>query len=187
MSNALLLPVFVQVALTFVLLFSLAGIRVKASKADPSLTQRAAVDTTLYSEKIRQMSNCFDNQFQLPLLFYVAVGFAILTAVDGSFMIWMISLAWVFVTTRILHAIIHIGPNVVIPRFMVFLIGALSLIGMWGVLAVHLFRPLAIKGFLLNENRDLECQFHQCPPAPHSGMVRYGQTGCGGVAGDQMR
>jgi hypothetical protein len=142
MSNALLLPVFVQVALTFVLLFSLAGVRARAGKSDPALTQKAAIDTSIYPDKARQVANCFDNQFQLPILFYVVVGFTILTAMEDSLLMFMISLAWVFVGTRIVHAFIHTGGNKVIPRFLVFLVSTFALMAMWGVLGYHLFRPL---------------------------------------------
>ena len=40
-------------------------------------------------------------------------------------------LAWVFAASRIVHAVIHIGPNVVMWRGVAFIFGAVVLLAMW--------------------------------------------------------
>ena len=75
-----LLPVFVQVALTFAMLFWMASARTRARQArrdqDPRHRARPA---GLARAARTQISNCYDSQFQIPLLFYVLVILALFT------------------------------------------------------------------------------------------------------------
>jgi len=66
--------------------------------------------------------------FLLPLLFYVA---CVLMLVTGKFDGAQIALAWVFVLTRGIHAIIHIGFNHVPLRFAAFFAGSVTLGVLW--------------------------------------------------------
>src|SRR6476646_6462953 len=111
--QAVLLPVFVQIALTFALLAWLAYQRVNALKrgevrpADIALGQRA------WPEPLQKLSNAFENQLELPMLFYVLVILAIIARkADLLFVI----LSWLFVASRFAHAFIHTGSNVVRVR-----------------------------------------------------------------------
>ena len=62
----------------------------------------------------------YRNQFELPVLFYAVVAFALITKGADTL---MIVLAWLFVLTRIVHAAIHIGPNKVRWRSPAFALG----------------------------------------------------------------
>jgi hypothetical protein len=76
----------------------------------------------------------FRNQFEVPVLFYAVVAFALLTkGADGT----MVVLAWLFVLTRIVHAAIHVGPNKVRWRTPAFALGFLIVAVIWIKLAVH--------------------------------------------------
>jgi hypothetical protein len=102
---SVLLPVFVQVALTFVLLLRLGRGRVRAVKAGRTMVRDIALGENNWPPEIAQVGNCFNNQFQLPVLFYVLVALALFTRkADLLFVI----LSWVFVISRIVHAGIHI-------------------------------------------------------------------------------
>ncbi|MGH8030605.1 MAG: MAPEG family protein, partial [Arenimonas sp.] len=79
----------------------------------------------------------FNNQFQLPVLFYVAVLVAHATG-QGSEL--FVQLAWAFVATRLVHALIQWTYNRVVHRFAVYAIGALILWWIWGVIALGLLR-----------------------------------------------
>jgi hypothetical protein len=68
------------------------------------------------------------NLLELPLLFYVA---CLLMLVTGKFDGAQIALAWVFVLTRGIHAIIHIGFNHVPLRFAAFFAGSVTLGVLW--------------------------------------------------------
>ena len=79
----------------------------------------------------------FRNLFELPVLFYTALGvlFAI-GAVDRI----SLALAWLFVAVRVLHSVIHCGYNRVMHRFHAYAAGGFVLWALWGWLAWHLLR-----------------------------------------------
>jgi hypothetical protein len=128
-----LLPLFVEVILTFVLLFWLAPLRAHdfSSGVRP---EDIALREPNWSKRSMQVAYSYSNQFELPVLFYAAVAFALLTkGVDFL----MLVLAWLFVLSRIAHAAIHVGPNRVRWRSPVFALGLLILAGMWLKLFFH--------------------------------------------------
>ena len=132
--QAVLAPVFVMVALTFVLLFWMGGARYASVRRGETRVRDIALGQPAWPQRVQQISNCYHNQLQLPLLFYVVVILAyILHKADLLFVL----LAWVFVVLRILHAAVHTGSNRVGRRFQVFLAGALVLLAMWVEFALH--------------------------------------------------
>jgi hypothetical protein len=52
--------------------------------------------------------------------------------------ILMVALAWAFVLSRVVHAYIHVGPNVLMWRGTAFLVGAIVVLLMWTKLAIHI-------------------------------------------------
>jgi len=132
---AVLLPVFVQVVLTFVLLFWMGGARVAAVSRGAVKVRDIALGQSAWPERETQIANCFHNQLQLPVLFYVLVALALLTRkADLVFVV----LSWAFVLLRLLHAFIHVTSNHVPTRFRWFLAGAVVLLLMWGIFAVRI-------------------------------------------------
>jgi|SRR5882762_6539366 len=131
--QAVLLPLFLQVALTFGLFLWLAPLRGRAlgnevQPRDIALGQKA------WPERLQQIGNCFQNQFELPILFYVLVILAIIARkADLLFVI----LSWVFVASRFLHAFIHTGSNNVRLRGLVYGVGLVVLIAMWVIFAIR--------------------------------------------------
>ena len=132
----ILYPVFVQALLTFVVYGLLAVARARAirrldlGRGDPDL----ALGHLAWPEDAEKRAANQRNQFELPVLFYAVVAFALVTkAVD----ILMLVLAWFFVLSRIVHAAIHIGPNKVFWRTPAFTLGFLVLVGMWLKLFMH--------------------------------------------------
>lgn len=131
---AVLLPVFVQVALTFAVLFRLAGVRYRAVRAG-GLGEDATLDDRAWPRNVRQASNCFRNQFEIPVLFYAVVAFALITRkADLVFVI----LSWVFVLTRIVHAFIHVTVNDIRLRLPAFGAGAIVILIMWVLFALSI-------------------------------------------------
>jgi len=133
---AILYPVFVQVALTLAVYCLLGVARGRAlrsasrSKGNPDL----AMGRFTWPEDAQKTANNQRNQFELPVLFYAVVAFALI--VHGADLV-MVMLAWAFVLTRIMHAAIHIGPNKVRWRTPAFALGFVVLAAMWGKLFVH--------------------------------------------------
>jgi len=75
-----------------------------------------------------QIGNCFANQFEVPVLFYVLIALAIpLRHAD----LVIVMLSWVFVVTRFVHAAIFIGSNDVRQRSLAWFAGVIVLFAMW--------------------------------------------------------
>jgi len=137
--HAILLPLYVQVALTFVLLFWMGFARVGAIKRKETKMTDIALGQSNWPPRVQQISNCYHNQFQLPLLFYVLTVLVIITRHADYLFVMM---AWLFVLTRLLHAYIHTGSNFVRHRFNAFLLGAVILLAMWLIFAVRILLGL---------------------------------------------
>ena len=137
--QAVLAPVFVQIALTFALLFWLGSARVGAIKSGAAKIRDTALGQPNWPPRVTQIANCYHNQYQLPVLFFLLVAFALLTRQADLLFVLM---SWVFVLLRIVHAVIHTGSNYVPYRFYAFLAGAVVLLVMWLVFAVHILLAL---------------------------------------------
>jgi hypothetical protein len=137
-TRALFLPVIAMMAITvlaWLRLYQLRFAEMARRKVDPqSIALSAQKDAGL--QDTRGADN-FNNQFQLPILFYIAVLVAQATG-HGSDL--FVKLAWAFVATRLVHALIQWTYNRVVHRFAVYAIGALILWWMWGLLALGLLR-----------------------------------------------
>ena len=140
---AILYPVFVQVLLVVVVGMSMAAARARAVKTMDR--QRGNPDLALGraqwpDDAVKRAAN-FRNQFEVPVLFYAAVAFALIT---GGADYPMQVLAWLFVLSRILHAAIHVGPNRVRWRTPAFALGFLIVTIMWVRLLVHVVTAGAV-------------------------------------------
>ncbi|MDX2264888.1 MAG: MAPEG family protein [Hyphomicrobiales bacterium] len=133
--KALMAPVFIQVALTFFLLFYMGRTRVKWLATGEKKLKDIALGGDVWPAHVTKIANSFHNQLQIPILFYAAVLFAI-ALVKVNY--WFISLAWIFAGSRLVHAYVACTSNHVIWRFRWFGLGALALIGMWGMLAFRI-------------------------------------------------
>ena len=136
----ILLPLFVLVALTFVLLFWMGFSRIGALKAGQVKMGDVALGQTNWPPRVQQISNSYASQFQLPMLFYVLTVLEMFTRqADFVFLV----LAWLFVLTRFVHVYVHTTTNYVRHRFYAFLVGAVILLVMWVIFAAHIL--LAIR------------------------------------------
>jgi hypothetical protein len=131
---SLIYPVLVQVLLTFVILGLTGRSRFLATKAGEVRVKDVALSGEAWPAKPRQFANNYANQFETPVLFYVLVGAALYTAAPAAI---LAPLAWLYVLTRIAHAYVHTGSNIVMLRFQIFLAGVAMLGLMWGVIAFH--------------------------------------------------
>ena len=134
-TQHLLLPVFVQVALTVYVLTRMGQGRVRAVRSGQ--VKRSEVDDkSAYSETVQKFANNYVSQFELPVLFYLVLLFVLVTGlVDGV----LIGLAWAFVVSRLVHSLVHTGTNRVATRFKVFVAGLVFLVGMWAWFGLRLF------------------------------------------------
>jgi hypothetical protein len=133
--QAVLLPVFAMVAITFGLLFRTAFARRSDLSGGKVHPRDIALGQLAWTPQTQQYGNSFNNQFQLPVLFYVVM---ILALVTRQADLVMVVLAWLFVILRIIHLYIHITHNRVMRRGMMFGFGAIVLIVMWVTFAVRI-------------------------------------------------
>jgi hypothetical protein len=123
-----LLPVFVLVGLTFVLLLWMAGARRGALVGGETKIRDIALGQPNWPSRATQIGNCYANQFELPLLFYVLIALALpLRHAD----LIIVLLSWVFVVLRFVHAGIFVTSNDLGQRSSVWLAGVLVLLAMW--------------------------------------------------------
>lgn len=135
--TVILFPVLAQVVLTLGVLVAMGPARSQSMRdRGQNLTDEdVRIGQNTWSAQAVKVANNYANQFELPVLFYAVVAFALITSgVD----ILMFGLAWIFVLSRIAHAAIHIGPNVVKWRGVAFLVGFVALVLMWLELAIHI-------------------------------------------------
>ena len=131
----ILAPLFVMVALTFVMGFWMGAVRFAAVRRGEVHVRDIALGQLAWPKRVQQISNCYHNQLQLPVLFYVLTILALfLRKADLLFVV----MAWIFVILRIVHATIHVTSNRVGYRFQVFAAGALVLLLMWLIFAVRI-------------------------------------------------
>ncbi len=130
-----LLPVFLQVALTLALIFWMAFERTGSVRRGETKIRDIALRQPAWPERATKISNCFDSQFQLPLLFYVLVIFAWITRQADLIFVVM---AWVFVLSRLAHAYIHTTSNHVPTRFRAYAVGLIVLTLMWIIFALRI-------------------------------------------------
>jgi hypothetical protein len=136
---AVLLPLFVQVALTFVLLFWTAGLNASATRSGEVSWQDIALREPNWPARNLQIRNAFLNQLETPVLFYVLTVLAWITRhADYLFVV----LAWIFVALRIVHVFIHVTDNNVPRRGAVFLASMVVLAVMWVNSAFHILLGL---------------------------------------------
>jgi hypothetical protein len=123
-----LLPVFILVGLTFGLLLAMASARTRALTTRETSFKDIALGQPNWPIRVTQIGNCFRNQFELPLLFYVLIALALpLRRAD----LVMVLLSWVFVVTRFVHAGIFVTSNNVQQRSLAWFAGVLVLFAMW--------------------------------------------------------
>ena len=126
--GTVLLPVFVQVGLTFALLFAMATARTRAVQSGQTKLEEIALRQPNWPERPTQIANCFSNQLELPVLFYVLIALGLpLRHTD----LVIVLLSWVFVLTRFIHAGIFVTSNDVRSRSLAWFAGVIVLFVMW--------------------------------------------------------
>jgi hypothetical protein len=136
---AILAPLFVEVLLTFVLMFWMANARKAVVVSGQVQPRDIVLGQQNWPGQVTQIGNAYHNQFQLPVLFYVLTILAMLTRhADLLFVV----MAWIFVLLRLGHAYIHVTTNRLIHRFRVFAVGAVVLLLMWLIFMIRILAGL---------------------------------------------
>jgi len=130
-----LLPVFVLVGLTFFLLIWMAGARRNALVGGETKIRDIALGQPNWPHRVTQIGNCFANQFEIPVVFYVLIAIALpLRRTD----LVIVLLSWVFVVTRFVHAGIFVTSNDLNRRSLAWFAGVLVVSAMWVYFALKI-------------------------------------------------
>lgn len=124
-NNLIFLPVLVQILLTITIFIALGIVKSRAVKLGQVDLEKRALHPDAWPDSVLKVSNNINNQFETPVLFYaLAMMLWALDAVDALALVF----AWGFVVTRIVHAYIHTGSNIVPIRRKVFTVGCIFLL-----------------------------------------------------------
>ena len=133
-----LVPLFFQILLVFILMIWMGIKRQSALRRGEVHPRDIALREPKWPPKAMQVANCFSNQFEIPVLFYVVTILALMTRqADLLFVL----LSWVFVILRYIHAFIHTTSNRVPRRGLVYGLGVVIVFALWVELALHLYLP----------------------------------------------
>ena len=165
---AILLPMFTQVVLTFVLLWWMSLLRLRVVRRGDVSPQQVALREPIWPPRVMQVGNAFQNQLELPMLFYVVILLALATdALDVTLYV----LSWMFVLSRYVHSYIHVTSNRLDRRTAVFGVGAIALFLMWVIVfaritlfASELMTPGARASAAIEVLADIEKRASAQPP-----------------------
>jgi hypothetical protein len=134
----LIAAILAQGALALGLLWYLGTIRIPMVMKGEVRIEDIALERKGWPKREWQASNALDNQFQLPVLFYVGAGLALYFGP----ILFEIVLAWLFVVSRYVHAFVHVTDYHVVRRFAAYFVGLLLLCVFWLDLVVRLLLAL---------------------------------------------
>lgn len=139
--QSILVPMFVQVALTFVLLFWMGVLRLRALRMGHVKPPQVALREPNWPPRVLQVGNAFHNQLELPLLFYTVILLALQARVLD---VVLLVLSWMFVLSRLVHTYIHVTSNRLDRRTAVFGVGAIALLLMWVIVFARILLLAAV-------------------------------------------
>jgi hypothetical protein len=134
--NAILLPLFGMVLLTFVVWLQMYVVRFnEARKHKIAIDDLTPFNRNLPRAFLTSGDN-LRNLFELPVLFYLVVVLLLILHLDDAINVW---LGWAFFALRCVHSFIHTTYNRISHRFVVYFLSSLILWWMWLRLALQFF------------------------------------------------
>ena len=120
-SLALILWIFIVLVIVF--------LRRKTALSSKQVRMAdVALSTDAYPEQARLAANNFSNQFETPVIFFALI---MLAMEVGATSYIMAVLAWLYVASRVVHTLIHVGSNDLRLRAPAFGLGVVVLFCMW--------------------------------------------------------
>lgn len=130
---ALLTPVFVLILWTFIIFLIMAYGRVRFLR-NPQDAAHTKNVKSIGPDWLERTVDNYNHLFEQPVAFYaVTLSIAIINNFDPM----LIQFAWAFVFTRIMHSMVQVTFNLVVIRFILFVMG-------WFIIAYIAFSHLFI-------------------------------------------
>jgi hypothetical protein len=126
--NWFLAPLFVHVALTVSVGVRNVTGRVAAVQSGETRLRDVAIDSSNWPPRLRKISNNFDNQFDLPMVW---LGLSALVVATGKIDTPLIIMSWAFIISRLVHSYIHTGSNHLPSRMYAYITGIVLVVAMW--------------------------------------------------------
>ncbi len=136
MDVYLLYPMFIMVLLTLLVGFIAVSVRIKSvKKGEIKPKYFRLMGGQELPDVVTKTTRNFNNQFEVPTLFYVVCTLYISLGIESSL---ALALAWLFVIFRVAHAYIHITYNHVVHRMLTFFASFFCVIALWVTLLVEM-------------------------------------------------
>ena len=133
-TNSIVLPAFAHVVLTIIVMAVMAMRRSASLRAKKHTFQDVALGQDVWTESATKAARNYANQFEMPVFFHAACAMALAAKVVDPL---LVGLAWAFIAARVVHSIIHLGPNIVPARAAAFTISALLTLAMWIIIVMR--------------------------------------------------
>jgi hypothetical protein len=132
----LIFPALAQIGWMFVVFGIMFSARRTAILSKEVRMKDIALSPDAWPDRAKAAANNFSNQFETPVIFFALILIANEVGAKG----WvMVTLAWVYVASRVVHTLIHVSSNIVMRRAAAFFVGLLALVAMWiGIIATIL-------------------------------------------------
>jgi len=135
MEVFLLYPMFLMFFLTFIVGCMALKVRFSSvKKGGVSLKYYQLMEGQDVPEIITKTTRNFNNQFEIPTLFYVVCTLYISFGIESFF---ALVCAWLFVILRIVHSYIHLTYNDVLHRMLTFWAAFICVMALWVNLLVQ--------------------------------------------------
>jgi len=121
-----MLGLFALTALVWLLMVVVRNVSIMLGRV--SVRYYVAYASHTPSEKIERPARVFNNLMQVPTLFYVV---CLLCLVTGDVDAAQVTLAWIYVAARCLHAVVYMGWNRVQWRFACWVASCIALGVIW--------------------------------------------------------
>jgi hypothetical protein len=124
--NAIVYPAGAMFFLTFSLVVRMAYLRITAvQRGEISIGYFRLYIVGVQPDHLQLIGRHVQNHFEVPPLFYAVLLFLYVT---GSVTALGVGLAWLYVALRVVHTLIHLGPNDVTLRLAAWASSGLSLL-----------------------------------------------------------
>jgi len=137
-STPILLPIIALVLWTLIVQVWMVATRlpaISAANLGHEAGERTSELAALLPRQVQWKADNYNHLMEQPTIFY-ATALALAVAGDGSGL--NLTLAWLYVGSRVVHSVVHATVNKVMVRFMLFGFGSLMLVAM----AVNGFKGL---------------------------------------------
>ena len=125
LGTDILTPILFLVAWTCFICIWMYAKRIPAmAKIEPQDAARTSKLADMLPAKVQQVADNYNHLFEQPTIFYAIAVYVALLGHDTTL---NVACAWLFVSLRIVHSIVHATFNLVMLRFSIFAIAQITL------------------------------------------------------------